>query len=116
MRAIEDVRLDSLLFSERESLDESLERERRRRRRNFLLFASFSTELLQKKRKKKAKRRRFVSLVVGDKKEKKKNFLFLPLFFVTHTHTHREIIFTYYTSFTDTIFSLSFSLSLYSPL
>jgi len=54
---------------------------------------------------------------VGDKKEKKKKFSFsLSFFFVTHTHTHREIIFTYYTSFTDTIFSLSFSLSLFSSL
>lgn len=92
------------LSSFRFFFDRTFAKKRGRRKRNDVvsfLFFDFSS---------------FASLVGEDKKEKKKKFSLLSLFFVTHTHTRTQRIFTYYTSFTDTIFSLSFSLSLFSSL
>ena len=121
---------DSLLFSKRErerdpKREKERERERRRRRRrNFLLFASFFRPSKTKKKEEESETTSFrfsfdfgfSSLLSRGQKRREVNFflLFLSLFFVTLTHTHK--IFTSYISRARllTPFSISLSLSLYT--
>ena len=118
-RAIEDVRLDSLLFSERER-----EREFGRERggeEDETFFFSLLFRPRTKRGRERAKRRRFVSLrllfaSLGDKKEKKKSSLSLSLLHDTRRHTQNIYLLHQPRAFTDTIFSLSLSLSLFSIL